>query len=334
MAVGKTRVPVRAAGASVAAIVALAARALTALAASALVALAAPATASAAPRDPTGVIKLVRGSHLHLNASQSNNWFGYDQGSLEQGGKLFNAITANWTVPTATQHALGQPEASSDWIGIGGGCVDAGCNISDASGLIQTGTEQDVDATGHASYSAWWELVPAPSTTIGSMTVQPGDRMYASVAEVIPNSNLWTITLQDLTRHESFTQTVPYPSSHATAEWIEETPLNIDLSGVGLAALPNLNETPFDNATVNGARVHLAASEEIDLTNGSQVIGVPSAPDVEADGFGACAWATSCPVPSSSGPSAGGQRRRSGRVRRARSLDVEQTRHRRNRRRR
>ena len=66
--------------------------------------------------------------------------------------------------------------------------------------LIQTGTEQDVENTGAASYSAWWELVPAPSITISNMTVQPGDHMHASLAEVVNNSNLWTITLQDVTR--------------------------------------------------------------------------------------------------------------------------------------
>ena len=80
-----------------------------------------------------------------LNANQSSNWFGYSQGTLEQGSKLFNSITGDWTVPTATQHTSGQAEASSDWIGIGGGCVDAGCTVTDST-LIQTGTEQDVDA--------------------------------------------------------------------------------------------------------------------------------------------------------------------------------------------
>ena len=80
---------------------------------------------------------------------QSSNWFGYNQGSLEQGGTLFNSITGDWTVPTATQHTAGQDEYSSDWIGIGGGCVDAGCTVGDNT-LIQTGTEQDVTAAGQA----------------------------------------------------------------------------------------------------------------------------------------------------------------------------------------
>ncbi len=51
--------------------------------------------------------------------------------------------------------------------------------------------------------------------------------MHGSIAEVVADSNLWTITIQDLTRDETYTTTAPYSSTHATAEWIEETPLEI-----------------------------------------------------------------------------------------------------------
>src|SRR5436190_10685795 len=156
-----------------------------------------------------------------IKAAQSNNWFGYNQGTLEQGGKLFHSIAGEWTVPTATQHASGQAESSSDWIGIGGGCIDASCTATDNT-LIQTGTEQDVDASGKASYSAWYELVPAPGLTISNMTVGPGDHMSSTISEVVPNSNVWTITLKNVTRGQTFTTTVPYTSTHATAEWIQE----------------------------------------------------------------------------------------------------------------
>ncbi len=244
------------------------------------------------------------GQRLHLvpklsvHASQSNNWFGYNQGALEQGGKLFNSITGSWTVPTASQHTAGQAEASSDWIGIGGGCVDAGCTVTDPT-LIQTGTEQDVSSSGAPTYSAWWELVPAPSINITNLTIHPGDHMSASVAEVVPNTNLWTITLKDVTTGQSFSQTVPYASTHGTAEWIEETPLLLGTSP-GLASLPNLTNPNFDLGTVNGAAPNLKSSEAIDLTSSSgQVIGTPSAPDSDADGFGACAWAGSCVAPAS-----------------------------------
>jgi hypothetical protein len=230
--------------------------------------------------------------HVRANTNQSSNWFGYDEGSVAKGGTLFNAVTGDWTVPAVTQHTKGQAESSSDWIGIGGGCVDSGCTVGDNT-LIQTGTEQDVDASGAASYSAWWELVPAPSIGI-SMTVAPGDHMHASIAELVPDSNVWTITLQDVTRGETFTQTVPYSSTHLTAEWIEETPLEIG-TDAGFASLPNLGNPAFTAATVNGQNANLQTSDEIQLIDANgNVIGTPSAPNATHDGFSACTWATSC----------------------------------------
>ena len=239
------------------------------------------------------------GQLLHLapgvraNANQSSNWFGYNQGSLEQGDTLFNSISGNWTVPTATQHTSGQAEASSDWIGIGGGCVDSGCTVTDST-LIQTGTEQDVSSTGAASYSAWYELVPAPSLTISSITVHPGDQMHASIAQVAGDVDVWGITISDLSTGQSYSTTLPYPSTMSTAEWIEETPLEIG-TNAGFAALPNLTNPAFSSGTVNGSAVKLNSSEQMDLidSNGN-VIGAPSAPNSAGSGFDACAWASSC----------------------------------------
>ena len=254
------------------------------------------ASGSAAAATPRAHGQLI---HVRANTNQSSNWFGYDQGSLEQGGKLFTSITGDWTVPTVSQHTAGQAEDSSDWIGIGGGCVDAGCTVTDST-LIQTGTEQDVAVDGSTSYSAWWELVPVTSITISTMTVQPGDHMHASIAELVADSNVWTITIQDVTRNESYSITVPYSSTHLTAEWIEETPLVIG-TNAGFASLPNLTSPVFDNATTNGAPANLKSSEQMDLIDSnSNVIGAPSAPDPDADGFNACTWATTCGAPSSS----------------------------------
>jgi hypothetical protein len=245
------------------------------------------------------------GQLLHLapgaraQANQSTNWLGYVQGTLEQGGRLFSSIGGRWTVPTASEHTKGQDEYSSDWIGIGGGCVDAGCLLTDAT-LIQTGTEQDVSDTGKASYSAWWEVIPGPSLTITDMKVGAGDRMRASIAEVVTGSNLWTITIRDLTRRETYSITVPYSSTHDTAEWIEETPLLLG-ANAGFAALPKLSSPAFDLARTNGQAARLSRSEEMDLIDsGGKVIGAPSAPDSDADGFNACTWVGRCAAQGSS----------------------------------
>jgi Peptidase A4 family len=255
--------------------------------------------ASAAPARIHG------GTIVAVNANQSANWFGYNQGSIEQGGKLFNSITGTWNVPTATPHTSGEDEYSSTWIGIGGGCVDANCLVGDNT-LIQTGTEQDVDSHGNASYYAWWEVIPAPGITISGFNVSPGDTMTASIAEVVPNSNLWTITLTDVTQNETFTQTVPYTSTHDTVEWIEETPLVFGTGGAGFGALPNLSTVTFGNATTNGAAANLQASEEIQLvTPDGQVYATPSAP-TSPTSFNECTWTTTCGGGSGGATTSGG----------------------------
>ena len=100
--------------------------------------------------------------------------------------------------------------------------------------------------------------------------------------------------MQNVTRGQTFATTVPYSSTHATAEWIEETPLLIG-TDAELAALPNLSTVPFTGAKVNGAAPSLQASEKILLTDSAgSVIGTPSDPNATRDGFSACAWATSC----------------------------------------
>src|SRR5205814_10035777 len=79
--------------------------------------------AGAAPKAHGDVVHIVKPG-LRAHANQSNNWFGYNQGTLEQGGTVFDSITGDWTVPAASQHVSGAAEPSPDWIGIGGGCGD------------------------------------------------------------------------------------------------------------------------------------------------------------------------------------------------------------------
>jgi len=233
---------------------------------------------------------------ISLGASQSSNWSGYNQGTLEQGGKLFGSVSATWTVPMASQHRPNEAEYSSSWIGVGGGCVDAGCTVTDST-LIQTGTEQDVAKSGTASYWAWWEVIPLPSIQITGMTIRPGDRMTASIAEATPGSNVWTIKLRNATNGDSFATTVPYDSTHLTAEWIVETPVVIGGGGgVTVGPLPDLTTVHFDGARTNGHNAGLKPSEAIQLVDPSsgQVLATPSAPDAQNNGFNDCTYATTC----------------------------------------
>lgn len=258
-------------------------------------------TAGAAPGKDARSLRTpaAHGQLIHpFAANSSNNWFGYQQGVLEKNNTLFHSISGTWIVPKATQHTKGQAEHAADWIGIGGGCDDSKCTVTDNT-LIQDGTEENVSKKGKARYSAWWEIIPEPSTSI-HMKVVPGDHMSSSIVETPKGSENWKITLRDVTRHETFTKTTAYASSYATAEWIEETPLVIGTSP-GLAALPNLTSPAFDNGTANGAPANLKSSERINLVNSNKkVIGAPSAPDPDRNGFNACTWAKSCKAPSHS----------------------------------
>jgi hypothetical protein len=234
-----------------------------------------------------------------VGANQSNNWSGYNQGLIEKNGTQFHQVSGDWTVPTASAHKRGEAEYSSTWVGIGGGCIDAGCLVTDAT-LIQAGTEQDVDASGHASYSAWWELIPAPGITIDTFAVKAGDRVHFNIAEAAPE--VWTFTAQNLTTGATWTMTVPYTSTYATSEWIEETPVVIDDSGnVTVGPLPKLSTVHIDNAFTNGAKAGLQPSEAVQLVDTNNApLATPSAPDRDLDGFNDCTYAGSCARPKAS----------------------------------
>jgi hypothetical protein len=235
---------------------------------------------------------------LSLDGSTSSNWSGYGQGTLEQGNnKQFSSVSGIWRVPKATQHKSGEAEYSSTWVGIGGGCVNADCSVTDST-LIQAGTEQDVNADGSGSYSAWTEIIPQPSVPIPNFPVKPGDKMRVTITETSPF--MWDMVVENLTTHQKVTVSTPYSSTHATAEWIVETPVVVDTGGnVTIGPLPKLSRVHIDRAMTNGANAHVVATEEIQLVdpNSSQVLATPSAPDTDADGFNDCTYATTCSAP-------------------------------------
>jgi hypothetical protein len=231
-----------------------------------------------------------------VNQSDSSNWSGHSQGSLEQGGTLFTQVSGDWVVPTAKQHGEGA-EFSSTWIGIGGGCIDANCTSVDGT-LIQAGTEQVVDSKGNASYGVWYELIPAPALSV-DLEVAPGDRMHANIFQVVAGLPLWTIELENRTTGASFSTTVPYVSTHGSVEWIVETPLVFGAGSAGLSSMPDLSPVRFDNARKNGQPANLSASNRVRLVDGNTIVALPSDPDAQRDGFNNCTHTDTCPAPGS-----------------------------------
>jgi len=273
-------------------------RTRAAFAAASLVALglASPAAGTAAGAGH-GVIHVVRGIGVGVNTNQSSNWSGYNIGAdypQVAAGTLFTSISGEWTVPTATAHTAGQAEDSASWVGIGGGCVTDDCAVTDNT-LIQAGTEQDVSASGQASYGAWWEIIPETETAV-SLPVHAGDTIQVTIAETsVPGD--WSIVIDNLTTGQEFTTTTPYSSTEDTAEWIEETPLEIGTGGTGVATMPNLSTVGFINASYNGINPKFQAVDEMQLDNDNVIEATPSAPGSALSTFNDCTWATSCAAP-------------------------------------
>jgi len=225
----------------------------------------------------------------------TQNWGGYNQGKTEK-GTLFRSVSATWTVPTATPHQRGRLEASSAWVGIGGGCYDVACNTGDGNTLIQTGTAQEVTTSGKSVYYSWYELIPAFETKIG-LAVAPGQRVSGSVQELttpspVTGKSTWRITLRNLSTGKTFTTTKTYRSTHDMAEWIEETPT---ING-NFAPMPNLTRLVFTNVMANGKSAGLAAKEAITLARGV-TLAKPSAPSAGGGSFAACTYTKSCARP-------------------------------------
>jgi hypothetical protein len=200
----------------------------------------------------------------------STNWSGY----LATGAK-FTTVSGSWKVPAVTGNG-GSTSADSSWIGIGG--VTAG-------DLIQVGTDNIVSSQGTVSTEAFYEILPAVSTTVPGMTVTADDIMTASIREVAAGQ--WSIQIVDTTTAQSFTISVAYSSSYSSAEWIEEDPSH---SNGSLFALDYFSTTPFTNSrtTADGNSITAtgANSQPITMVNSSShAIATPSAIDGSGAGF-------------------------------------------------
>ncbi len=168
--------------------------------------------------------------------SKARNWAGYVVASdLQNPQPTIVAIGGSWIVPSLTD--VGVDAFSAVWIGIGGQFDQT---------LIQTGTEQDFIG-GTATYSAWYELLPDDSITINTIDVSPGDQMEASIKLINPNSNLWSLSIADLTTGQKYQNNFTYHSGQSSADWIIERP---DVNGV-LSTLADFGNVTFSNCQVS-----------------------------------------------------------------------------------
>ena len=222
---------------------------------------------------------------------QSSNWAGWaiaDPATI--GGApvtdsttalSFSSTTATWVQPRVTC-SEGRATYSAFWVGLGG-------LASDASALEQVGTQSNCNASGKAAYSAWYELVPAPSVTV-NLKVRPGDLISASV-NVEPTGIL--VQVKNRTRKTNFTKLLPTPGTtdFTSAEWIAEAPSTCDAQLIRCRALPlaNFGTIPF---TRIAAIANSHAGTVTDTAWGSTAIDLVPDGSSRFGGFGTSGTAT------------------------------------------
>jgi hypothetical protein len=192
----------------------------------------------------TAAVALMSAPPALADSSQSANWAGY---AIHHSGVSFNQVVGEWVQPRATCTA-GQPAYSSNWVGIGG-------YSTSSPALEQVGTELDCTGSGAAVSSAWYELVPAASQTT-KLIIHPGDRVRASVR--ITGSTV-RLSIDDLTRHRSFTRTVHASViDNTSAEWIVEAPSMCSSTNYcQTLPLANFGSAVFDSASARTTTRHM-----------------------------------------------------------------------------
>ncbi len=144
------------------------------------------------------------------DSATSTNWAGY---AVHRHGVSYRSIQAEWSEPTVSC-LPGRPSFSSYWIGLGG-------FKRTSHAIEQIGTEVDCTRAGSVRSTAWYELLPAPSSPI-ALVVRPGDVLAARVTVA---GRRVTMSLRDLTTGQGFRKTLRARVLDVTsAEWVVEAP--------------------------------------------------------------------------------------------------------------
>jgi hypothetical protein len=177
-------------------------------------------------------------AHAATATTTSSNWAGY---AVRRTGVAFRHVSGTWTVP-AVDCSTGARGYSANWLGLGG-------YSSSSQALEQLGTESDC-ASGKATYSAWFEVVPDAAVT-AKLTIKPGDVIFASTAVAVAG-DVVTLKLIDKTTGATATRTVHAATvDTSSAEWIVEAPAlcaGSTSSSCSQTALANFGTTGFSAA--------------------------------------------------------------------------------------
>jgi hypothetical protein len=232
-------------------------------------------------RNPDGSIYRLR------NTIVTGYWSGY---AITSSGP-YGSASGTFQVPSVTHDGrTNASEYAAQWVGIGG---------DGDSTLIQLGSYQVVSPSGAASYYVWYELYPAPTVYIPH-TVNPGDIITASLqcsALCSPGSvQTWQLTMTNATAGWTWTQSVQYQSTMASAEWILEAPWDSS----GELPLADYGQATFDPVEADGQNPNLSLSANgIIMQTPYGETSNPSSP-VDGDVFSTC-WGNGALTPCTAG---------------------------------
>jgi hypothetical protein len=220
------------------------------------------------------------------DTTSSLNWSGY--ATVPDSG--ITGVASTFTVPSA---AALPPGFSANWAGIGG---------YDSQDLIQAGTAENANGLLFDQYYAWYEILPDSETQLTNCTgdpactVRPGDNVTVDIHET--SNNQWSVSLTDA-GHWSFQKNIAYVSTHSSAEWVYEAPT------VAVQTIPADTGTSYFGPTstfTNASGTHTIAQGNpvaIDMGTGIVNEATPSALAPNGESFNVCAYAQSCPAPTS-----------------------------------
>jgi hypothetical protein len=145
----------------------------------------------------------------HGRNATSYNWSGY---AVTGSNGSVTDVKGSWIVPSV--NCAGAPDSySSHWVGIDG---------FNSNTVEQIGIDADCIG-GTPAYSAWFEFYPHWPYTINTITIKPGDTMFAEVSAGAKSQ--FTVTLKNVTQKQVFSTTTKMPQAQlSSAEWVVEAP--------------------------------------------------------------------------------------------------------------
>jgi Peptidase A4 family len=170
----------------------------------------------------------------------SPHWAGYVDTTATAS---FSEVQATWVQPLVRCDRPGSSVAF--WIGLGGATARA-------DGLEQIGTTADCSGDLLPSYSAWYELIPAPAVPVElPITVEPGDTLSATISA---RDRTITLAIRDVTTGDAFsaTQSAVRHLDLSSAEWIAEAPSFCIIHCVPLP-LANFGTVTFKDAVASAS---------------------------------------------------------------------------------